>query len=75
MHQETYHEYTPEAIDEYYAEKEALPENQEFVKINHKQTLAQIFTDIRYTRKDNEAMSAGFIEALKRQGFLTTDEE
>lgn len=75
VHQETYHKYTPEAIDEYYAEKEALSENQEFVKINHKQTLAQIFTDIRYTRKDNEAMSAGFIEALKHQGFLPTDEE
>jgi FMN reductase [NAD(P)H] len=32
--------------------------------------LAQIFTDIRYTRKDNEAMSAGLLEALRQQGFL-----
>ena len=70
MHQETYNDYSPEDIDRHYAEKEALPENQEFVKLNNKETLAQIFTDIRYTRKDNEALSATFIETLKKQGFL-----
>ena len=70
VHQETYNDYSPEDIDRHYAEKEALPENQEFVKLNNKETLAQIFTDIRYTRKDNEALSATFIETLKKQGFL-----
>ena len=70
IHTETYTDYTPELIDKYYAEKEALPENQEFLKINSKETLAQIFTDIRYTKKDNEAMSATMLETLKRQGFL-----
>ena len=70
VHSETYHDYTPADIDKYYAEKEALEENREFVKINNKETLAQIFTDIRYTKKDNEAMSAGMMEALKRQGFI-----
>ena len=67
---ESYHDYAPEDINTAYNAKEALEENQEFVRINHKETLAQIFTDIRYTKKDNEAMSAGFIEALKHQGFL-----
>ena len=70
VHQETYCDYTPAAIDAYYQEKESLPENKEFVEINHKETLAQIFTDIRYTKKDNEAMSTGLMEALKHQGFL-----
>lgn len=70
IHEETYHDYTPELIDRFYTEKESLPENKEFVKINNKETLAQVFTDIRYTKKDNEAMSAGFIEALKNQGFM-----
>ena len=70
IHTETYTDYTPELIDKYYAEKEALPENQEFLKINNKETLAQIFTDIRYTKKDNEAMSATMLETLKKQGFL-----
>lgn len=70
VHEETYKPYTAEKIDEYYAEKEALDENREFVRINNKETLAQIFTDIRYTRKDNIAMSEGLIKALRRQGFI-----
>lgn len=70
VHSETYKDYTPADIDTYYTPKEQLEENKEFVRINQKETLAQIFTDIRYTRKDNEAMSAGLLEALKHQGFL-----
>ena len=70
IHDETYREYSPADIDRYYGPKEELEENKEFVRINNKETLAQIFTDIRYTKKDNEAMSAGMIEALKRQGFI-----
>ena len=70
VHQERYEDYTPERIDEFYAEKESLAENQEFVRINNKETLAQVFTDCRYTKKDNEAMSEGFLKALKKQGFF-----
>ena len=70
IHEETYQDYTPERIDRFYEEKESLPENQEFVRVNHKETLAQVFTDCRYTRKDNEAMSEGLIQALQKQGFL-----
>ena len=70
VHSETYHEPTAADIDAFYGYKEQLPENQHFVEINHKQTLAQIFTDIRYTKADNEAMSEGLKEALKAQGFF-----
>lgn len=70
VHNETYKDYTPSDIDTYYNYKEQLEENQHFVEINHKETLAQIFTDIRYTKRDNEAMSETFLETLKKQGFL-----
>ena len=70
IHEETYRDYTPELIDRFYNAKESLAENEEFVKINNKETLAQVFTDIRYTKKDNEAMSEGFLEALRHQGFM-----
>ena len=70
VHQERYNDYMGKDIDAYYYEKEHLPENQHFVRINHKETLAQVFTDIRYTRKDNEAMSKELIRTLVRQGFL-----
>ena len=70
IHQETFEDYTPEKIDDFYAEKENLEVNKEFVRINNVETLAQVFTDIRYTKKDCETMSTGFLEALKEQGFL-----
>lgn len=70
VHEETYHDYTPQRIDDCYAYKESLPENKHFVEINNKETLAQVFTDLRYTKKDNESMSEGLIKALKVQGFL-----
>lgn len=69
-HDETYRDYTPQLIDRFYADKEALEENREFVRINGKQTLAQVYTDCRYTKKDNEAMSEGLMEALRHQGFV-----
>ena len=69
VHEETYHDYTPEMIDEIYAYKESLPENKHFVEINHTETLAQIFTDIRYKKSDNELMSETLRRTLKEQGF------
>lgn len=74
VHQETYKDYTAADIDTYYNYKEQLEENRHFVEINGKETLAQVFTDIRYTRKDNEAMSATLLETLRRQGFLAGDD-
>ena len=70
IHHETYNDYLAKDIDTYYNYKENLEENKNFVRINHKETLAQIFTDIRYTRKDNEALSESLRETLKNQGFL-----
>nr|MBP7472405.1 nitroreductase family protein [Prevotella sp.] len=69
IHNEHFNDYTPQQINDAYNYKESLEENKNFVKINNKETLAQIFTDIRYTKKDNEMMSKGLIDALKNQGF------
>ena len=69
IHEETYRQYTPKDIDRIYEEKESLPENRKFVEINHTETLAQIFTDIRYKKSDLEAMSVKFMDVLKKQGF------
>lgn len=70
LHEEEYKEYTRKDIDAFYKEKEELEENIHFLEINQKETLAQIFTDIRYTKKDNESMSEGLFSALRNQGFL-----
>ncbi|MBF1385769.1 nitroreductase family protein [Prevotella aurantiaca] len=70
LHEETYTDYTAESIDRYYKVKESLEENKHFVEINKTETLAQIYTDIRYKKSDNEAISTGLLETLKQQGFL-----
>lgn len=70
IHKETYQEYNPEDIDRIYAMKESLPENRHFVELNKKKTLAQLFTDIRYTKADNEHFSETWIQTLRLQGFL-----
>jgi hypothetical protein len=70
IHQESYHEYTEEEINNIYSHKESLPENKQYIIENSKQNLAQVYTDVRYTGKDNEAMSEGMLKALKHQGFL-----
>ena len=69
-HTEQYVDYTPASIDAFYKEKEELPVNQEFVRINHKETLAQVFTDLRYTKENNEHFSDFLLNVLKEQGFL-----
>ena len=69
-HDETYQPVTAETINRDYAAKEAFPANQEFVRINQTETLAQIFTDIRYTATDCRSMSVGLLDCLCRQGFL-----
>ena len=70
VHQEHFEDYNSDKINDFFAEKESMEENKYFVEINHKETLAQVFTDIRYTKKDNESMSEEMIKALRNQGFL-----
>ena len=70
VHHETYSDFTAEAIDRLYAEKENSDFYKKFVAENNKETLAQVFTDVRYTRKNNEFFSEKFIEVLKKQGFF-----
>ena len=70
VHFETYEEFTTEKIDNIYFEKEQSDFYKQFVKENNKNTLAQVFTDIRYTKKNNEFFSLKFLEALKMQGFI-----
>jgi len=67
IHHETYEDYTPERINAFYTPKEQLEENKHFVEINNKETLAQVFTDLRYTKEANEAISKALLETLKEQ--------
>ena len=70
MHKEQYSNYSPESIDILYKEKEELEVNKEFTRINNKETLAQVFTDIRYTKANHEHFSGVLMEVLKKQKFI-----
>ena len=70
VHNETYHDFSANDIDELYAEKENSEFYKQFVAENKKENLAQVFTDIRYRKKNNEFFSEKFLQVLKEQGFL-----
>jgi len=69
LHEEVYVDYTEQDIDRIYAAKESLPENRKFIEENGKETLAQVFTDVRYKKADNEYMSEVLRRTLRLQGF------
>ncbi|MDD6784030.1 MAG: nitroreductase family protein [Prevotellaceae bacterium] len=70
IHNEEYQAYSPEDINRHYTPKEQLPENKHFVEINNMQTLAQVYTDLRYKPDDCRAMSKVLLNTLRNQGFL-----
>jgi nitroreductase len=70
IHDQHYHDYTPEDIDKFYFEKENMPLYKNFIKENEKETLAQVFTDVRYTKSANEHFSNVLLKVLQKQGFL-----
>ena len=69
LHYGKYSDNNDNDIDRLYAEKENLPENVEFVKENGKKSLAQVFTDVRYPKSNNEIFSTKFIEYIIKQGY------
>ncbi len=69
-HSETYHTPTDNEIQQLYAPKEALPENQKFVAENNKKTLAQVFTDVRYTKANNEHFSKVSLDFLRLNNLI-----
>lgn len=70
IHHEIYSDYSRSDIDAMYQEKEAREDSRQFVAENGKETLAQVFTDIRYPRANNELFSAKFLDFLHASGFL-----
>lgn len=70
VHFEKYRDYTAQDIDRLYAEKESLDLTKKLLEENSLETLAQIFTEKRYTKKDNQFFSQKYLEVIERQGFM-----
>jgi len=69
IHNEVYKNYNEDDIDRIYEYKESLSESKKFIEINSKETLAQVYTDLRYKKEDNEHFSVEFVNAIKSKGF------
>ena len=70
VHRGKYHAYSEVDINEHYREKELMASYQAFVKEHNKETLAQVFTDVRYKKEDNILFSKSLLDILTRQGFM-----
>ncbi|HQG56087.1 MAG TPA: nitroreductase family protein [Bacteroidales bacterium] len=70
IHHETYHDYSAEDIDRIYLEKEQRADSLQYIKENNKETLAQVFTDVRYKKEDNVYFSRMLLKVLEEQGFI-----
>ncbi|MCH5335675.1 MAG: nitroreductase family protein [Alistipes sp.] len=70
VHYETYSGYTAAEIDELWAEREESEQMKRIVADNGEDNLAKVFTEHRYRREDNLAISRSYFELLKRKGFF-----
>ena len=73
VHYEKYNDYDKQKISKIYKEKEALPSTKELIEINQTENLAQIFTDKRYTKKDNLHFSKNLLDIISKQGFMSKE--
>ncbi len=74
VHYESYSDYSGKNINDIYRDKESLELTKKLLEENNKETLAQVFTDNRYTKKDNLTFSRSLLRVLERQGFMNNDE-
>ncbi len=74
VHYEKYNDFNEQKINKIYKEKEELPFTKELIKINQTENLAQIFTEKRYTKKDNIHFSKSFFDVITKQGFINHEE-
>jgi hypothetical protein len=70
IHYEIYKDYTDSDIERFYSEKEERRDSMQFIRENNKETLAQVFTDIRYKKEDNVYFSKLLLQVLQDQGFM-----
>ncbi len=70
VHEGTYLDYTDDAILDAFCEKENRSDSRQFVAENNKETLAQVFTEVRYKKSDNITFSNMLLGVLKNQGFM-----
>jgi nitroreductase len=83
VHEERYQDFDETRIAETYESREvegwkrymAFPELAEAILASGVSNLAQVYTQVKYTRRENEQISAALLATLQRQGFLQPDRD
>lgn len=70
VHFEQYNDYTEAEIDELWAEREESELTKKLLEENGLPNLARIFTERRYVKEDNLAISRAYLALLKERGFM-----
>jgi nitroreductase len=73
VHYETYKDFDEQDIDRIYADLEASDFTKQLLEENKTETLAQVFTEKRYTGKNNKLFSKSLLDVVKKQGFWNHD--
>lgn len=82
VHAERYEDFDDVRITETYHSREvegwnrymSFPDLAKKILASGVTNLAQVYTDVKYTREENELISREILESLERQGFLGRDE-
>lgn len=70
VHYEKYTDFTADEIDSIYRESENSDFTRQLLLDNDLPNLARIFTERRYTKKDNLHFSKEYFDVLRTQGFI-----
>lgn len=70
VHFEKYKDYTSAEIDELWAEREESELTKQLLAENDLPNLARIFTERRYVKEDNLAISRALLTLLRERGFM-----
>jgi nitroreductase len=70
VHYEEYNDFNESRIQELYRDKENLETSRRFVADNGKENLAQVYTEVRYKKTDNDFFSKKLAKLLTDQGFV-----
>lgn len=69
VHYEEYNDFNDSWIQDLYRDKENLETSKQFVADNGKENLAQVYTEVRYKKADNDFFSQKLVKVLTDQGF------
>jgi len=73
VHYEEYSDFDDEEINSIYKKLEFSDLTQDLIEENGTETLAQVFTEKRYTKANNIHFSKSLLEVVKKQGFWNHD--